>query len=209
MGQSAMIDPHKPEHTLAGRAKIFWSFEMRSLRNVYLAMLALLLVFSLVPVAEAQRTFSQRAGAIFNDNGNIFMTGNKLLTCPDAADCPLGVPAAGTQNANRAMVFVNVDPPAVAFPNANSSSATVTVPAGGTVLFAGLYWGARATSGLASRGNIRFKTPATAPAYVTVTSATLDTLTPAGITTPELPYLAFADVTGLVQAVNADRKSVV
>ena len=51
-----MIDPHKPERPLAGRGKKFWSFEMRSLRNVYLAALALLLVFSLVPVAEAQLT---------------------------------------------------------------------------------------------------------------------------------------------------------
>ena len=96
-----MIDPHKPERLLAGLAKKFWSFEMRSLRNVYLAALALLLVFSLVPAAEAQRAFTQRAGAIFNDNGDIFMTGNKLLTCPAAADCPLGVPNAGTQNATQ------------------------------------------------------------------------------------------------------------
>ena len=205
MGQSAQIDPHKPERPLAGRAKKFWRFEMRSLRNVYLAALALLLVFSLVPVAEAQRAFTQRTGAIFNDNGNIFMTGNKLLTCTDGtgndANCPLGVPAAGTQNANRNMVFVNVDPPAVAFTNANSSSATVTVPAGGTVLFAGLYWGARSVTTSTTRGTIRFKTPATAGAYATITSATLDTLNPAGLTTLALPYLAFADVTGLVQGV--------
>ena len=43
MGQSAMIVPHKPERPLAGLAKKFWSFEMRRLRNVYLAALALLL----------------------------------------------------------------------------------------------------------------------------------------------------------------------
>ena len=53
----------------------------------------------------------------------------------------------------------------------NSSSATVTMPAGSTVLFAGLYWGAQSTSG--NRNRISFKAPG-ASSYSTLTASRLD-----------------------------------
>ena len=71
----------------------------------------------------------------------------------------------------------------------NSSSATFTVPPSGTVLFAGLYWGAR--SNAATRNTVRFRTPALA-GYTTVTATQLDANNPA--------YQGFANVTALVQA---------
>ena len=174
--------------------------------SVSQALIALVLVVGLASPAEAQRAFAQRAS--FNDTGDIRMIGNKLLTCTDGtgndAGCPLGAPNAGTQNANRNMVFVNVN--AANLPAgvpANSSSADLPATLlGSNVLFAGLYWGARSNVPAPdTRGTIRMRVPgSTTYATVTALAANLDTIPAQANIAAPLPYQAFADVTGLVQA---------
>src|SRR4051794_40772807 len=115
---------------------------------------ALLLALTLPSVAQAvqpagARTFAPRFAK--NDLGDITIAANTLMTCP--AHC---VEEGGTgpnlNNNNNNMVRVDVDGDATTF---NSSRATVALPAGATVLWAGLYWGADTTAGTngAAAGN--------------------------------------------------------
>ena len=94
------------------------------------------------------------------------------------------------------MVYVDVDADASTF---NSSRATLNVPAGATVAFAGLYWGGFST--VASRNTVRLATPSSAGAYTTVTASIVDdssaNATIAGA------YQGFADVTSAVSAAGA------
>ena len=137
--------------------------------------------------AALQRSFSIRYQA--DTNGAIDIFGNTLLTCPGS--CPTAQNPAGVNdryNNEYDMVVVDADADAS---TSNSSSATATIPAGSTVLFAGLYWGAQSSSG--SRNQIRFRTPG--GAYSTVTASQLDT--------SGTDYQAFRDVTALVAAAGA------
>ena len=126
------------------------------------------------------------------DRGDIGIVGNTLLTCPSAqSGCAAAQnrTASGQQLDNNgwSMVAVDIDgDPSTP----NSSSATYTLPAGGSVLWAGLYWGARSSS--ASRTSVRFKPPS--GAYQTVSGALIGTFASAGY------YQAFADVTSAVRA---------
>ena len=95
------------------------------------------------------------------------------------------------------MGYVDVDGDATTL---NSSTATLSLPAGATVTWAGLYWGADTAAGTggsaapdaANRGTVRFKVGA--GGYQTVTAAPADVLTSTGKATR---YRAFANVTGL------------
>src|SRR5262245_50218272 len=83
-----------------------------------------------------------------NDTGDIAIIGNTLMTLPDtypnAAAVRAGIGTGSSLNNNNYnMGFVDVDNNPGTF---NSSSATLSLPAGATVLFAGLYWGANSTS---------------------------------------------------------------
>ncbi|NZA28519.1 DUF11 domain-containing protein [Luteimonas sp. SJ-92] len=168
------------------------------------ALCAILLMLA-ASAAQAQvvRSFTPRAS--FNQPGNAAMIGNALMTCTDGANqcaqARLGT-ATGTTGANHPnnnnahqMVFVDVDPAAGL---GNSSSADLNLPAGATVLFAGLYWGARADGAAAGRNALQFR-PAGAIGYQTITAAQLDTNTIGG-TAANRAYFASADVTALVQA---------
>ena len=81
------------------------------------------------------------------------------------------------------MGYVDVDGDATTF---NSSTATLSLPAGATVTWAGLYWGADTAVGTggsaapnaANRGSVRFKVGS--GAYQTVTAAPADVLTSTG-----------------------------
>src|SRR4051794_18857856 len=74
-----------------------------------------------------------------NDNGDILFVANTVLTAPstdsDAANARNGV-GTWVNNNDFSMVYVDVDGNSTTF---NSSQATLVLPAGGTVLFAGLY----------------------------------------------------------------------
>ena len=92
---------------------------------------------------------------------------------------------------------VDVDSDASTF---NSSSATLTLPSEAQVIFAGLYWSGRTTTGsggaappaVANKKTVKFATPASS-AYTTVTA-------PGAAWTTNDAYQHFADVTSLVRA---------
>ena len=95
------------------------------------------------------RPFSVRYA--INTNGDIAMAANTLLTCPTGAlETQTHVSCADVQTGGFGddnyfdMRYVDVDGDASTF---DSSSANLTVPAGATVLFAGLYWGAALDQG--------------------------------------------------------------
>ncbi len=106
-----------------------------------LAVLGLLLVslLALPSAASADREFTPRFSA--NVPGDVIMASNTLMTCPPSAANCAAARAGGSFNNNvfaGQLVDVDDDPT-----TANSSRAQLDVPSGATVLFAGLYWGAR------------------------------------------------------------------
>jgi large repetitive protein len=150
---------------------------------------AMLVIAGMAATADAQivRNFTSRYST--TDRGNYLFVGNTLMTCPDASSSCAAARTQGgslTNNQDFTMVAVDVDP---AEPGANSSSATLTLPAGSTVKYAALYWGA--TSSSAARNIARLRTPA-GSTYSTITAGQLDVSGTA--------YHAFSDVTSLVTA---------
>ncbi|MFC7273892.1 Ig-like domain-containing protein [Paractinoplanes rhizophilus] len=126
-----------------------------------------------------------------NTNGAILLRGNTVLTCTTLATCPQaqnGTATGGNANNNSyPMAFTNTDADPLTF---NSSTATLDMPPGSTVLFAGLYWAA--SSSLASRNQVRFSTTGGA-SYLPVTASTLHV--------NGAIYQGFADVTAQVAGV--------
>ncbi|MBI5506042.1 MAG: DUF11 domain-containing protein [Deltaproteobacteria bacterium] len=148
-----------------------------------------LLCAGIVASAEAQivRSFTTRFS--ITDHGNFIVAGNTLMTCPDSSSSCAAARAGtgGTLNNNNfTMVPVDVD---LVDPGANSSSATLTIPSGSTVRFAGLYWGAISTN--AARNQVRFRV-AGAVTYNSLTASRLDV--------SGSFYQGFVDVTALVSA---------
>jgi uncharacterized repeat protein (TIGR01451 family) len=135
--------------------------------------------------AQVVRNFTPRYNT--NDNGDITMIGNTVMSCPGNGQCPNGRNGTGNSlNDNDFnMTYVDVDGDASTF---SSSSATLTLPAGATVLWAGLYWQGDSNNG--ARNTVRFRTPATA--YQTLTASRLDV--------SGTVYQGFIDVTALVQS---------
>jgi uncharacterized repeat protein (TIGR01451 family) len=124
-------------------------------------------------------TFTQRFG--LNTNGAIMLRGNTNMRCPAVTGCSdgqLGTPTANfaesLNNNGYDMAFNNTDSDPVTF---NHSTATVTLPAGATVLYAALYWSAdtrAGTNGQAAdasgdKTKVLFKTPA-GGAWTTISS---------------------------------------
>jgi len=102
-----------------------------------------------VPAASsaADRSFAPRYQT--HTRGNIAMAANTLLSCPEgAANCDAARAGTGTSanlaNNGWAMANVDVDADPTTF---NSSSADLSIPAGATVSFAGLYWGGDTSAG--------------------------------------------------------------
>ena len=101
-----------------------------------------------------------------NDNGAIAMFGNNLMTCPPSTACTAALAGSGSGSAlnNNDYVMTNVDED-LDGTTFNSSSSTVTLLPDSTVLFAGLYWGARTTAGTggqattANRQTVAFEAP--------------------------------------------------
>ena len=177
----------------------------RAIRRTLVAGLALAAACA-GPVAPAlaDRPFAARYQS--HARGDLARAGNTLLSCPAAAaGCATVQAGAGgsRQNNNWTMAWVDSDSDADTF---NSSSATLSLPAGATVTFAGLYWGADTVAGAGGA-------PATAPAFAA--TALLDTPAAGGyapVTGSQHDlagglwpgrYQTFADVTGEVQAAGA------
>ena len=207
------------------------------IRRLFLCLAPLTLVVCALASAApalADRSMSTRFSA--NTNGNITLAANTLEVCPAAA---AGCTAArntppissGTNNAlnnnNYNMQYVNTGPSGGTVggvPTFDSSSATLSVPAGATVLFAGLYWGADTSAGSVIAPN----TPAAhaasgcpappltntttckanvvglqVPGASNYTTVTANTGNPADFivsSSANTRYTAFADVTSMVQA---------
>jgi uncharacterized repeat protein (TIGR01451 family) len=195
----------------------------------------LVLVASLAGAAQASAAVSPspivRPFAVryaINTNGDIAMAANTLLTCPAGAietQTQVGcsdVQAGGQGDDNYFdMRYVDVDGDPATF---DSSSANLGVPAGATVLFAGLYWGAALDQGetlplQCDPAQPRTGNPAANPAvagsvwlegpgtggYIPVNASVFDTYTEdLGCAAPGVEertrYQGFADVTALVKA---------
>lgn len=163
----------------------------------------LVLLTMLVPVAadasSVIRSFGQRY--TITQRGDSLLVGNTALSCnTGVAGCPAAHSnntsgAAGSSNNDWDMVNVDIDGDGTTF---NSSRATLSLPAGSVVTFAGLYWGADTSAGTngaaaptpASRNQVRFATPSTG--YTTVSASQADVT--------GTRYAAFADVTSMVNA---------
>ena len=122
-------------------------------RCVLFLVTAFLLSLSFDATAQIARPFTIRYST--NNNGDIKLIGNTNMTCPASADCTSAQQGVanptGVNNNDFAMIDVDIDGDPSTF---NSSSATLNLPGGSTVLFAGLYWGAESAS--AQRGQVLF-----------------------------------------------------
>ena len=175
---------------------------LETLRSVLVgACLGLAWLPAHAPAVSAQvvRAFSSRFAV--NQTGDIRVIGNTVQTCSpsgtNGAACANGrAGVGGTINNNDfTMILVDVDGDGTTF---NSSTADLSLSAGSTVLFAGLYWGADASAGTggaaapnaALRNQVMFSRPGGGASTVTATQVDLSGTT----------YQGFADVTALVQA---------
>jgi large repetitive protein len=138
--------------------------------------------------AQADRPFAPRFTA--NQPGDITIVANAILQCPDppTAGCTNARNGGGGNNNDFTMSNIDVD----ADPSTpNSSRATLAMPAGSKVLWAGLYWFAQTAN--AARNTVKFQVPG----QVDYTSLTADQLDTASSNT----YQGFKDVTSLVAPV--------
>ncbi|GIE90412.1 Ig-like domain-containing protein [Actinoplanes regularis] len=164
-------------------------------------MMCLVITTGLFMAGSGDRSVAASAGFGLrfeaNTNGSILIRGNANLVCPPAVtDCSNGRNGLGGKLDNNDFAMVNADadndPVTV-----DDSTATMSLPPGSTVLFAGLYWSANTSAGAsgtaapapANRNQVRFQTPGST-AWQPITA---DTVYGTGT-----PYQGFADVTGLV-----------
>ena len=149
---------------------------------ILLGAIALLLIAA--SSAYADRNFSARYTA--NQPGDITIIGNTVLTCNTAvANCVNAQDGGNFDNNDFSMVRVDVDG---VDPSNTSSRATLSTPAGATVLFAGLYWFGSA----ASDSSVKLQSPGQT-GYTTLASD----ITP---DTSGAFYSSFKDVTSIVSA---------
>lgn len=152
-----------------------------------LVLLAGLLTGLLLPApVQADRAFSQRFST--NINGDLVLIGNAQLSCTTGVANCAAARAGGAYNNNAfTMTNVDVDSDGTTF---NSTSANLNMPAGSTVVFAGLYWSGQSTD--VNRSRVLLRTP-TSFGYSVINAAVLDTSS--GNT-----YQGFRDITAIVNA---------
>lgn len=175
--------------TSAGCLRRSGAVSRRRLSFCALALLLLCAAGALPAQAQVIRSFTRR-NPVTNERGNIVLVGNSLITCRARNNngCATTRSGAGS-NSDYISEFIDADADNATI---NSSSATLSLPGGSTVLWAGLYWGGRSTE--ASRAQIKFK-PANSGFYSTLTAAELDSTTAASNA-----YQGFTDVTAQVQS---------
>ncbi len=134
--------------------------------------------------AQVFRNFTPRFTT--NTTGDITLVGNTIMSCSAGGGCTTARNGGGGNQNNNDwnMQYVDVDGDGTTF---SSSRATLTLPVGATVVWAGLYWGGNSNN--ANRNTCRFASPAAA--YATLTADQLDNTGSA--------YSAFEDVTARVQ----------
>jgi uncharacterized repeat protein (TIGR01451 family)/MYXO-CTERM domain-containing protein len=130
-----------------------------------------------------------------NDFADLAIIGNTSETCAASASCSSAQSGASNQgNDNFSMVYVDVDSDGSTF---NSSTATLSMPAGASVLFAQLYWGGR--SAAATRNQVKLKLPG-GSTYITKTDSSVDYFVDTTIGLYSELYAASVDVTADVSA---------
>lgn len=157
-----------------------------------LAVVSTLVVTTTVTPAAADTPFAPVYSV--NAPGRIEFVTNTVATCASTnAGCAAA--QAGGNSTNNAfgadMVLIDVDGDAS---TATSSTADYTVPAGGNVLWAGLYWAGYYTGVDADKDNVLFSTPASG-GYTPIAATWFDKWVSNGSY-----YTGYADVTSLVQA---------
>jgi Bacterial Ig-like domain len=162
-------------------------------RAVIAVAAVLVAALSAAPAVAADRAYTKRFGV--NDVGDVRIVGNTSMSClSGTVGCSAARAGTGSSsnwnNDAWLMGYVDEDSDLTTF---SSSMATLDLPAGATVLFAGLYWGGDAPA-TALRDEVRFDTPAIG-GYQDLVATTFDTST----TTPTA-YQGFYDVTSLVAA---------
>ena len=151
--------------------------------------------------AMADRAFSSRFSV--NTQGNITIAANSIESCLDAlAACGNVRDGVGgmLNNNDRTMTWVDVDGDPATF---DSSSADLTLPAGASVLFAGLYYGGRlaaATGGSpapnpGANNTVLFKAPGETSYRSLTASQPVDT--------SSTQYQGFVNVTPIVAGAGA------
>ncbi len=166
--------------------------------------LAALAVALLLPPASdaALRSFSSRHAESLK--GNFTIVANTLMTCPAAnvACAPAqggGGASAALNNNNYVMRYVDTDADATTF---DSSQATLTLPAGATVTWAGLYWGADTSAG--GGGGVAAPNAALAgTVQLTPPGGGASTVTASVLDNTGARYQGFAEVTSIVDAAGA------
>ena len=170
------------------------------------AALALAAVASVpAPTADAAQTLPFSARFTVNANGAIVAVGNTLLTCPASDACTQAKAGKASNNNNNAYDMVNLD--ADSDPSTfNSSMSTLSLPTGASVLWAGLYWGARltaGTNGVAGNANainqMSLRVPGAA-SYQTVAADTSADALFGPYSAGNNAYQRYADVTSIVAA---------
>ncbi len=173
--------------------------------RLLVAALTLACAGAFVSSASADRAFTPRFST--NDTGNITMVANTLETCP--ADAPgknacaqAQAGAAGATLNNNDWNMQRIDADGDPATTLDSSSATLSLPAGATVLFAGLYYGAVTSAGTGGssanaslRNQVKLKVPG-ATSYTTLTAPVLDVSS----SSADGRYQGFVDVTNQVAA---------
>lgn len=169
-----------------------------------LVALGMLLVVVPPQAAHAAATVPFTSKFSTNANGAITTVGNNLLTCPASSTCTDARAGGSQANNSFAMTNLDADSDSSTF---NSSASTLSLPQGATVLWAGLYWGARLRGGdggssasPADMNSMRLRTPG-AGAYQSISASTAarDQFGP----DPDrynAAYQRFADITSVVRS---------
>src|SRR4030095_6882063 len=155
-------------------------------RALPLLLVALVALAAATPAgAQVVRGFTPRFTT--NVPGDVALIGNTIMSCSGGGGCTNARNAQGgnVDDNDFDMQYVDIDADGTTF---SSSRATLALPAGATVLWAGLYWGG--SSNAAARNQVRLSTPVAG--YVTLTATQLDA-------TGSI-YQGFVDVTALVLA---------
>ena len=161
-------------------------------------------LLALVSTASAQSRGATLRKRI-DQRGDLTFAANSSHTCTNNTTSCSNSKTQGSSNDNNdyTMDYVDSDSDGTTF---NSSAATLSIPSGASITWAGLYWmcpvgrGAAANPpDLDSRDRVRFKVPG--GAYATVVATQFDT----GMASPPIEgygqaFMGFRDVTSLVQA---------
>ncbi len=162
----------------------------RSGRRIAAFVALLLLAVALPAAAQVTNRYNETiAGDVVMVGNNLVHCGNNTAACVTARNAV--TPGAGHNQSTGTLGLIDIDGDAS---TANSSSATLTLPAGATVRYARLYWAGMTGEGTARRRQAKFRTPAMT-AYIDVNTAQVT-----ANARINFGYMSHIDVTALVQA---------